>query len=245
MVFTFLELQDLVSAEVLDIDRTEPGSSLDIVKSVINRVVRDLSKKHDICQASIVVQFPDGTSHATIQAKTKATDPTFNYYDYDGWPTYILSDGIRLLRVQRHLEESDGSNTDINETTPEEIDQKDLRSTGASRITHYRLLTANDLRIQFFPKLADSVYAWEAEIEYVFIHPTLVNDADIVELPDVYQDAIIPGAARIVEKILGRSERVQANMVEFREQVSDASEDAKRKGKGTAPRIARTHVRIC
>src|SRR3990167_7736419 len=208
MTLTLAQIRTQVRAGILDENSTEIAAN-STIDAVINRAVSVLAREYNLAQATISVSFANATANGVVDSRTQTATPTVTYNAFTKWPTYKISDCIRMIDMSRDVSVADGKSLEIREATMNQIDEAGLKYDNADIITHYVILKSNDFRVQFFPKLNTGGYTHSVKMSYVMMPPALVQDADIPELPDAYHGTIIPTAIAILERDLGRPERAQ------------------------------------
>jgi hypothetical protein len=242
MVLTFGELKTAISNRIRD-----PGYgniTEAYIETEINAVVRKLAKHEDICQATITFSLASGTVDGVITSNTTNYVFPITYYNMDGYPSYIIGQGVRLLDAARHIDAADGTKTELLPADKTMIDNRNLRDTGYSRFSHYEVVKSDDLRLRFYPQVRSGSYPHKFEIAFVYLPADMTDDADELQLPESHADIVVPRVCEILENVLGRPERVQMNRTEALEEIGDAREDNVRRGRAKPQRIAKTWRRI-
>lgn len=243
MALTLGELKVLVGNRIRD--PSFGNIDEDYITAEINATIRKIAKKFDLCQATVTFSVENATASGVITSNTTAFVFGITYYDMSGWPTFIIGNGVRLLSAARHVSEADGTRTELMPAGPAMLDNKWLKDTGHTKFSHYRVIPANDLRLQFYPMVNAGSYPHSFEISFVWVPGALSADEDEVKIPESHQDLIVPSVTAVIENALGRPERVAVNVEESKQESADAREDSTRRARSKVQMIEKTHRRVC
>jgi hypothetical protein len=236
---TFGEIKTQIANRILDPYFGNANEAW--VESEINAAVRRLAKKHDLCQATVTFSLADNNDSGVITSNTTSTTFTISYYNMAGWPTYIIGQGVKLLGFARWIRSYDGTRAKLLPAGDVEIDNLGLLDGEYDVPSHFRTINANDLRLQFYPKLSAASYPHEFEIAFSWLPSKMTVAAHVLPFPEAYQDIVVPEVCMILENALGRPERMQGIALEKSEGMNEIKQAASRNSSVTGDKVQKSY----
>lgn len=184
----FLEAQTFVQDRLLEGYSNTDTLTLDLIKRSINSSLRDFS---------VETEFLRSSASQNIVADQE---------DYT-----LAADCIKPLRVK--LLNNDGSYTILEQRDYEEVDDnKDFWSPATTPYFWYEKMESNTKQISLFPKptanITNGLY-----VAYIQLHPTLVNNTDVLLFSNEEAEAPLYYAAYLVADADGDSPALASRML--------------------------------
>ena len=163
-----------IRTRVNDITRdSDTGFVLAAVKNrLISERHRDFVERTSCNRNCVIFSLADGTTDGTLEYDQKTSDrlggnaPTLAYSDYEGWPSYKLSNCDAIIKIERYVDDNDGNWVEMRPVTPDDVSRMALLGDTTDYPRYYEMLNEGDT-FRVLKELATTAYTIKFRIWYM------------------------------------------------------------------------------